>query len=363
MDKGRAQDSRATAPGQGGTPSNQGRRDLARTRRRRARKARGNDAGARIDTTRLGTPARGREPGTATVRAVRRAVRPGPAGQGGQPSPSRSGALGSIRTGQGNNPGQSGQNSSQGQSQPGSGTPGEQPGTPGASQGGENPGAGTPSGSAGRPGNHTGSNAVRERAAVAPGRRPPAAVAPSRGARAALHLPMKPSPRPPRATPPQNADETVAPRNIPQSEFSLRNVQELLKDPEAAKKLQEATGLSPDQIEQFAKKLDKDKVPKAATRPGAGNPGQAGREPARRPQSRAPRHRSRHQHQHPEPPRRRRGRAGRRPQQYRDDAVRRSSRDPARVRSLQEHPLPLAHPQPQGDGSGSSPAPAGPASR
>jgi hypothetical protein len=60
----------------------------------------------------------------------------------------------------------------------------------------------------------------------------------------------------------------VAPQNIPQSELSLRNVRELLQDPEAAKKLSEETGMSPDQIEQFVQKLEKDKVPKGAARPG-----------------------------------------------------------------------------------------------
>ncbi len=75
-------------------------------------------------------------------------------------------------------------------------------------------------------------------------------------------------PLPPAATPPQDAAETVAPRDIPQSELSLRNVQDLLKDPEAAKKLSDELGLSPDQIEQFVQKYNKDKAPKAAARPG-----------------------------------------------------------------------------------------------
>jgi hypothetical protein len=60
----------------------------------------------------------------------------------------------------------------------------------------------------------------------------------------------------------------VAPRNIPQSELTLRSVQELLKDPDAAKKLAEETGMSPDQIEQFVQKFDKEKMPKGAARPG-----------------------------------------------------------------------------------------------
>jgi hypothetical protein len=60
----------------------------------------------------------------------------------------------------------------------------------------------------------------------------------------------------------------VAPRNIPQSEFTYRNVQDLLKDPDAAKRLSEETGMSPDQIEQFVQRYNKDKMPKGAARPG-----------------------------------------------------------------------------------------------
>jgi hypothetical protein len=42
----------------------------------------------------------------------------------------------------------------------------------------------------------------------------------------------------------------------------------MLKDPDAAKRLSEETGMSPDQIEQFVQKFDKQKVPKGAARPG-----------------------------------------------------------------------------------------------
>jgi hypothetical protein len=76
----------------------------------------------------------------------------------------------------------------------------------------------------------------------------------------------KPSPSAP--TPPQSAGETVAPENIPQSELSLRQIKDLLKDPEAAKKLAEDSGIPREEMEQFVQKLNKDKVPKGAARPG-----------------------------------------------------------------------------------------------
>jgi hypothetical protein len=60
----------------------------------------------------------------------------------------------------------------------------------------------------------------------------------------------------------------VAPRDVPQSNLTLRNVHELLKDPEAARRLSEETGMSPDQIEQFVQRFDRQKVPRGAARPG-----------------------------------------------------------------------------------------------
>jgi hypothetical protein len=73
----------------------------------------------------------------------------------------------------------------------------------------------------------------------------------------------------PRAeTPPLNSEETVAPQNVPPSEFTLRKVQELLKDPDAAKKLEQETGFTREQMEQFVQKFQKDRMPKGAARPG-----------------------------------------------------------------------------------------------
>jgi len=65
-----------------------------------------------------------------------------------------------------------------------------------------------------------------------------------------------------------NADETVAPKNVPQSEFSLRKVQELLQDKDAASKLEQETGMTREEMEQFTRKFLKDQAPKAGDRPG-----------------------------------------------------------------------------------------------
>jgi len=69
----------------------------------------------------------------------------------------------------------------------------------------------------------------------------------------------KPSPR--AQSPDLNADETVAPQNIPASDLSLRKVQELLQDKDIASKLERETGMSRDQMEQFVEKYQKKAIP------------------------------------------------------------------------------------------------------
>jgi len=76
----------------------------------------------------------------------------------------------------------------------------------------------------------------------------------------------KPSPR--AQSPDLNSDETVAPQNIPPSDLTLRKVQELLKDKDAASKLEQETGMSRDEMEQFVQKGLQKKPPKSADRQG-----------------------------------------------------------------------------------------------
>jgi hypothetical protein len=75
----------------------------------------------------------------------------------------------------------------------------------------------------------------------------------------------KPSPR--AQSPDLNADETVAPQNIPPSDLAIRKVQDLLKDKDAASKLEQETGMSRDEMEQFVQKYQT-KAPKAPDRQG-----------------------------------------------------------------------------------------------
>jgi hypothetical protein len=69
-------------------------------------------------------------------------------------------------------------------------------------------------------------------------------------------------------TPPLNSEESVAPQNVPPSDLTLRKVQELLRDPDAARKLEQESGYTREQMEQFVQKFQKEKAPRAAARPG-----------------------------------------------------------------------------------------------
>jgi hypothetical protein len=168
--------------------------------------------------------------------------------------------------GQGGTQGQSGQNSATGQ--PGRGTPGNRPGTPGAS-GGETPSNdGTPSGKPGDQGTAPGPEGQGN-----PGRgvgRPSGGGGGPTPSETAGNPPSPDESKPstPAASRELNADETVAPKNIPQSEFTLRKVQELLKDKDAASKLEQDTGMSREEMEQFVQKMQRDRVPKSADRQG-----------------------------------------------------------------------------------------------
>jgi len=51
----------------------------------------------------------------------------------------------------------------------------------------------------------------------------------------------------------------VAPKGQPQSDLVLRNLSDALKDEKSAKDLEDATGLSRERLEQFAKKYEKPK--------------------------------------------------------------------------------------------------------
>jgi len=66
---------------------------------------------------------------------------------------------------------------------------------------------------------------------------------------------------------PPTSDETAAP-DAPPSELTLRKVQELLQNKDAAARLEKETGMSREEMEQFVQKYQKDKMPKAASRPG-----------------------------------------------------------------------------------------------
>src|SRR5215213_8118926 len=82
----------------------------------------------------------------------------------------------------------------------------------------------------------------RETAAAAPARRPTAAAAP-----------------------PLNSGETVAP-DVPQSELVLQKLEDLLRKNQVTPELEQATGMSREQMEQFVTKFKK--APKAAPGPG-----------------------------------------------------------------------------------------------
>ncbi len=72
---------------------------------------------------------------------------------------------------------------------------------------------------------------------------------------------------PPAATPPENSSETVAPKNIPQSDLVLRQVKDLLRDNKVTPEMLDEMGFkSKGELEQFVDKFDK--APKAA--PGEG---------------------------------------------------------------------------------------------
>jgi hypothetical protein len=85
----------------------------------------------------------------------------------------------------------------------------------------------------------------------------------------------KPSPR--AESKPQNAAETVAP-NQPQSELVLRKLQDLLKNDQAAAKLEKETGMSREEMEQFVRKFSKAPKPtpgegrKIEVKPGESKP-------------------------------------------------------------------------------------------
>ena len=76
------------------------------------------------------------------------------------------------------------------------------------------------------------------------------------------------TPSPKAETPPQNGEETIAPQNIPPSDLTLRQVKDLLQDKDAASKLEQATGMSREEMEQFVQKFQKDKAPRNAPRSG-----------------------------------------------------------------------------------------------
>jgi hypothetical protein len=59
----------------------------------------------------------------------------------------------------------------------------------------------------------------------------------------------------------------VAP-DAPASDLTLRKVQELLNDPDAASKLEQETGMSREAMEQFVQKYQKSKTPGAVGRTG-----------------------------------------------------------------------------------------------
>ena len=93
---------------------------------------------------------------------------------------------------------------------------------------------------------------------------------PSGGGRAApgdVGEPMVPSTEdkgelPPRSeTPAANSDETVAP-DVPQTDLVLNKLEDLLKRNQVTPELEQATGMSRDEMEQFVKKMKKlDKAP------------------------------------------------------------------------------------------------------
>jgi len=71
---------------------------------------------------------------------------------------------------------------------------------------------------------------------------------------------------PPRSeTPPANAAETVAP-DMPQTDLVLNKLEDLLKRNQVTPELEQATGMSRDEMEQFVKKLKN--VPKGPAGPG-----------------------------------------------------------------------------------------------
>lgn len=62
---------------------------------------------------------------------------------------------------------------------------------------------------------------------------------------------------PPEAAPPANPGDTVAPDRKPQPDLVLRKIQDLLKDDDKARALEQETGMSRKELEQFVKKFDK----------------------------------------------------------------------------------------------------------
>jgi hypothetical protein len=78
----------------------------------------------------------------------------------------------------------------------------------------------------------------------------------------------------------------IAPRGVEQSNLTLRGLSDALKDAQATKELEEATGWSKERLEQFARKFEKQKV--APGRDGKEVEVKVGEQPAAKPGSDLP---------------------------------------------------------------------------
>ncbi|MHC5542529.1 hypothetical protein ACYOEI_30255 [Singulisphaera rosea] len=76
---------------------------------------------------------------------------------------------------------------------------------------------------------------------------------------------MKKTPSPRAANPPANPGDTVAP-DVPQSNLVLRKLEEMLKNNEVTPQIEQDTGMSREQMEQFVKRFKK--APQAEPGPG-----------------------------------------------------------------------------------------------
>src|SRR5262249_44665973 len=91
-----------------------------------------------------------------------------------------------------------------------------------------------------------------------------------------------------RAQEPENPPlgDDVAPKGAEQSGLSLRGLSDALKDAATAKELEDATGMTKEQLEQFARKYEKPKV--APGREGKEVEVKVGEQPAAKPRSNLP---------------------------------------------------------------------------